>query len=91
LSSRSRAVLGIDAAWTATEPSGVALAIEGRGGRWRLVAVEACYWRFKEWAVGRGATRGLAATFRTRANGEAVPHGDAEGAISVPAGGVEAA
>ncbi len=58
-----RAVLGIDAAWTATEPSGVALAVETEGG-WRLAAVEAGYDHFLERADGadpglgrpRGAT-----------------------------------
>ena len=58
-----RAVLGIDAAWTATEPSGVALAVETEGG-WRLAAVEAGYDHFVERADGadpglgrpRGAT-----------------------------------
>lgn len=40
-----RAVLGIDAAWTATEPSGVALAVETASG-WRLVSVEASYDHF---------------------------------------------
>ena len=37
-----RAVLGIDAAWTATQPSGVALAVETESG-WRLAAVQASY------------------------------------------------
>jgi predicted RNase H-like nuclease len=37
-----RAVLGIDAAWTEKQPSGVALAVEAEGG-WRLAAVEASY------------------------------------------------
>lgn len=46
-----RVVLGIDAAWTATEPSGVALAVEN-AGRWRLAAVDACYDHFVERAVG---------------------------------------
>jgi predicted RNase H-like nuclease len=50
----SRAVLGIDAAWTAAEPSGVAIAVETAGG-WRLAAVEASYEAF----IGRadGAER----------------------------------
>ena len=52
-----RAVLGIDAAWTATEPSGVALAVEDAGG-WRLAAVEASYDHFL--ARARGATPGEA-------------------------------
>lgn len=34
-----RAVLGIDAAWTTTEPSGVALALEHAPGRWRCERV----------------------------------------------------
>jgi len=37
-----RSVLGIDAAWTLTQPSGVALAVEDAGG-WRLAAVAASY------------------------------------------------
>lgn len=40
-----RAVLGIDAAWTSTQPSGVAVAFEGQNG-WRLVAVEDSYENF---------------------------------------------
>ncbi len=46
-----RAVLGIDAAWTATQPSGVALAIETDSG-WRLAALEASYDRFLARAKG---------------------------------------
>ena len=59
-----RAVLGIDAAWTATEPSGVALAVETDGG-WRLAAVEAGYDHFLERADGAdpglGRPRGASA------------------------------
>ncbi len=40
-----RAVLGIDAAWTATQPSGVALAVERATG-WELRAVAPSYQRF---------------------------------------------
>jgi len=40
-----RAVLGIDAAWTLTQPSGVAL-VARRGSRWHLIAVAASYQRF---------------------------------------------
>jgi predicted RNase H-like nuclease len=40
-----RAVLGIDAAWTLTQPSGVALAC-GSPGNWRLIAVASSYHRF---------------------------------------------
>jgi predicted RNase H-like nuclease len=47
-----RLVLGIDAAWTATEPSGVALTTEDGGG-WRLLAVESSYERFRGRAEGR--------------------------------------
>lgn len=39
------AVLGIDAAWTATQPSGVAL-VEKMGSTWRLVAAAASYLNF---------------------------------------------
>ena len=46
-----RAVLGIDAAWTETEPSGVALAVEREGG-WRLAAVGASYDHFLARATG---------------------------------------
>jgi predicted RNase H-like nuclease len=46
LSSPARLALGVDAAWTATEPSGVALAEETPHG-WRLVAVEASYPHFR--------------------------------------------
>jgi predicted RNase H-like nuclease len=40
-----RVVLGIDAAWTTTEPSGVAAAVETAGG-WKLAAVAASYDEF---------------------------------------------
>jgi predicted RNase H-like nuclease len=40
-----RTVLGIDAAWTSTQPSGVALAAETPEG-WQLVAAAASYQRF---------------------------------------------
>jgi hypothetical protein len=39
-----RAVLGIDAAWTLLQPSGVAVMSETSTG-WHLVAVEASYQR----------------------------------------------
>jgi predicted RNase H-like nuclease len=45
-----RAVLGIDAAWTLKEPSGVALVAEDVGG-WHLVAAEPSYQHF----IPRGA------------------------------------
>jgi predicted RNase H-like nuclease len=45
-----RAVLGIDAAWTMTEPSGVALAIEDGG--WRLAATAPSYDAFIRTARG---------------------------------------
>jgi len=48
-----RAVLGIDAAWTPTHPSGVALAAQ-MGTAWRLVALSASYQRFHALA-GRGS------------------------------------
>ena len=37
-----QSVLGIDAAWTCTQPSGVALAAETAAG-WKLIAVEPSY------------------------------------------------
>ena len=46
------AVLGIDAAWTPTEPSGVALLVGGGGGGWRQVAVAPSYGSFI--ALARG-------------------------------------
>jgi predicted RNase H-like nuclease len=46
-----RAVLGVDAAWTEKEPSGVALAVEREAG-WRLAAVEASYDHFLARAKG---------------------------------------
>jgi predicted RNase H-like nuclease len=46
-----RAILGIDAAWTERQPSGVALAVEAEGG-WRLAAVEASYAGFVAHADG---------------------------------------
>jgi hypothetical protein len=45
-----RAVLGIDAAWTLTEPSGVAFVVEDRG--WRLAAVAPSYDAFLRTAGG---------------------------------------
>jgi predicted RNase H-like nuclease len=50
-SSPPRAILGIDAAWTATQPSGVALVVEGRGG-WRCAAVAPSYEDFARLAGG---------------------------------------
>jgi predicted RNase H-like nuclease len=47
----ARAVLGIDAAWTETQPSGVALVVDAEGG-WRLAAVEASYDHFLARASG---------------------------------------
>jgi len=44
-----RAVLGIDAAWTLTQPSGVALAVETAQG-WRLNALAPSYQRFHAYA-----------------------------------------
>jgi predicted RNase H-like nuclease len=52
---RSRAVLGIDAAWTDKQPSGVAAAVE-RDGRWTLAAVEASYKDFVARAEGKPPT-----------------------------------
>jgi predicted RNase H-like nuclease len=46
-----RAALGIDAAWTTTEPSGVAYACE-IDGRWRLLAAESSYERFRARSAG---------------------------------------
>jgi predicted RNase H-like nuclease len=47
-----RAVLGIDAAWTLTRPSGVALAVESADG-WHLIAVTPSYQRFQALADTR--------------------------------------
>jgi len=58
-----RTVLGIDAAWTLTQPSGLALVVEGGAGPtaeggagtaadWRLVAAESSYQRFLARADG---------------------------------------
>lgn len=41
----ARAIIGIDAAWTLTEPSGVALVVE-QGASWRLVCAEVSYEAF---------------------------------------------
>src|SRR6187399_2975829 len=40
-----RAVLGIDAAWTLTQPSGVAVATQFSSG-WRVIAAASSYQRF---------------------------------------------
>jgi predicted RNase H-like nuclease len=45
-----KAVLGVDASWTFTEPSGVALAVEDNG--WRLAAVAPSYDHFLPMAGG---------------------------------------
>lgn|ERR1039458_4692412 len=47
-----RAVLGIDAAWTLTQPSGVAVAAERREG-WHLIAAASSYQRFRALADNR--------------------------------------
>jgi predicted RNase H-like nuclease len=49
--SARRAVLGIDAAWTLTQSSGLALAVE-RQGRWRLIAADHSYACFHARAHG---------------------------------------
>ena len=51
----SRAVLGIDAAWTDKQPSGVAAAIERENG-WTLAAVEPSYEDFVARAEGKPAS-----------------------------------
>jgi hypothetical protein len=49
-----RAVLGIDAAWTITQPSGVALAVERSNG-WRMIAAAASYQpKSGSWSWTRG-------------------------------------
>ncbi len=57
-----RAILGIDAAWTERQPSGVALAVEAEGG-WRLAAVDASY-------------AGFLARAEAAASGDDRPRGD---------------
>lgn len=47
-----RAILGIDAAWTATEPSGVALLVE-RARHWQCAAVAPSYTEFIAQSEGR--------------------------------------
>ncbi|HET8541006.1 MAG TPA: DUF429 domain-containing protein [Anaeromyxobacter sp.] len=49
-----RGVLGIDAAWTAGQPSGVALVVE-RGGGWACAGVAPCYAEFLRLAEAGGA------------------------------------
>jgi hypothetical protein len=46
-----RAVLGIDAAWTNTQPSGVAVAMD-TGEGWRLAAIAPSYSHFHALAHG---------------------------------------
>ena len=50
-SGKMRAVMGIDAAWTLTNPSGVALAVENRNS-WRVIAAATSYQRFHALADG---------------------------------------
>jgi predicted RNase H-like nuclease len=45
-------VLGIDAAWTKKEPSGVVL-LEGSPGKWRCLAIAPSYDSFLTFAEGR--------------------------------------
>ena len=45
-------VLGIDAAWTEKEPSGVVL-LEGSPGKWRCLAIAPSYDSFLTFAEGR--------------------------------------
>jgi predicted RNase H-like nuclease len=52
-----RAVLGIDAAWTAGQPSGVALCVERRGA-WRCVALAPSYADLAALASGRAVEWG---------------------------------
>jgi predicted RNase H-like nuclease len=47
-----RAVLGIDAAWTLTQPSGVAVAVE-KANAWHVIAAECSYQRFHARAAGQ--------------------------------------
>jgi predicted RNase H-like nuclease len=47
-----RSVLGIDAAWTLTQPSGVAMAVESCG-HWSLIAAASSYQRFQALADHR--------------------------------------
>ena len=51
-----RAVLGIDAAWTNTQPSGVAVALDSGDG-WRLGAVAPSYGHFQALACGASVTK----------------------------------
>lgn len=53
-----RAVLGIDAAWTEHQPSGVALAVDDGAG-WRLVKVAASYKAFMDEAAHDGYSKHL--------------------------------
>jgi predicted RNase H-like nuclease len=72
-------VLGIDAAWTLTQPSGVAL-VAGESGRWRLVAVSPSYQHFHSLAIdsalaasgGRPNASALLASSRTLCGGTPV-------------------
>lgn len=68
-SKAQRVVLGIDAAWTASEPSGVALLCEADAGRWQCLAVTPSYSSFiagqPAWSTKhRGSTPDPAALLR---------------------------
>ena len=67
--SAPRAVLGIDAAWTATQPSGVACAVETEGG-WRLAAVGTSYGEFID--LANGAPRSKARPSGCKPNAAAI-------------------
>ena len=58
------AILGIDAAWTAGRPSGVAL-LQQRGARWRCAALAPSYAQFE------GLAAGNAVDWQTRPPGSA--------------------
>ena len=53
-----RALLGIDAAWTEVQPSGVALVVD-EGAGWQLVKVAASYRAFTDHAANGGSARHL--------------------------------
>jgi len=46
------AILGIDAAWTATQPSGIAL-VSSEAGRWRVTFAGSSYGHLMDRAAGR--------------------------------------
>lgn len=76
------AVLGIDAAWTVGNPSGVALAVQVRGA-WRLVQASACYADFLSETPGARPLGGVADPPALLANARLLADGEPVAVVAV--------